>query len=138
MIKQLKTLVLAIGLVAGLGLASASFAAKPKEAAPAAAAPAPEAAAPAAASGATLLGRTVKMGVPLVTLECTTVEPPNTLWVATRSADTATASVMTPEFVRTARRPAASFPSAVEATSTAVGDFSATSCASTSALGATG
>ena len=49
MIKQLKTLVLAIGLVAGLGLASASFAAKPKEAAPAAAAPAPEAAAPAAA-----------------------------------------------------------------------------------------
>jgi len=49
MIKQLKTLVLAIGLVAGLSLANASFAAKPKEAAPAAApaaaAPAPEAAA---------------------------------------------------------------------------------------------
>ena len=38
MIKQLKTLVLAIGLVAGMGLASTSFAAKPKEAAPAAAA----------------------------------------------------------------------------------------------------
>jgi biopolymer transport protein ExbB len=54
MIKQLKTLVLAIGLVAGLSLASASFAAKPKEAAPAAApaaaAPAPEAAAPVAAT----------------------------------------------------------------------------------------
>jgi len=53
MIKQLKTLVLAIGLVAGLSLANASFAAKPKEAAPAAApaaaAPAPEAAAPMAA-----------------------------------------------------------------------------------------
>jgi len=49
MIKQLKTLVLAIGLVAGLSLASTSFAAKPKEAAPAAAAPAPAAeAAPAA------------------------------------------------------------------------------------------
>ena len=49
MIKQLKTLVLAIGLVAGIGLASTSFAAKPKEAAPAAAAPAPAAeAAPAA------------------------------------------------------------------------------------------
>jgi len=52
MIKQLKTLVLAIGLVAGLSLASASFAAKPKEAAPAAApaaaAPAPETAAPVA------------------------------------------------------------------------------------------
>ena len=43
MIKQLKTLVLAIGLVAGMGLASTSFAAKPKEAAPAAAAPAPAA-----------------------------------------------------------------------------------------------
>ena len=57
MIKQLKTLVLAIGLVAGMGLASTSFAAKPKEAAPAAAAPAPaapaaEAAAPAAAVAA--------------------------------------------------------------------------------------
>jgi biopolymer transport protein ExbB len=59
MIKQLKTLVLAIGLVAGLSMASTSFAAKPKDApaaAPAAAAPAapapaaaPEAAAPAAA-----------------------------------------------------------------------------------------
>ncbi len=49
MIKQLKTLVLAIGLVAGMGLASTSFAAKPKEAAPAASAPAPAAeAAPAA------------------------------------------------------------------------------------------
>ena len=54
MIKQLKTLALAIGLVAGMGLASTSFAAKPKEAAPApaAAAPAPEAAAPAAAPAA--------------------------------------------------------------------------------------
>ena len=54
MIKQLKTLVLAIGLVAGMGLASTSFAAKPKEAAPAAAAaPAPAAeAAPAAPAAA--------------------------------------------------------------------------------------
>ena len=52
MIKQLKTLALAIGLVAGLSLASTSFAAKPKEAAPAAAAPAPEAAAPVAAPAA--------------------------------------------------------------------------------------
>jgi biopolymer transport protein ExbB len=51
MIKQLKTLALAIGLVAGLSLASTSFAAKPKEAAPAAA-PAPEAAAPATAPAA--------------------------------------------------------------------------------------
>jgi len=54
MIKQLKTLALAIGLVAGLSLASTSFAAKPKEAAPAAAAPAPEAAAPAAAPAASV------------------------------------------------------------------------------------
>ena len=53
MIKQLKTLILAVGLVAGLGLASTSFAAKPKEAAPAAAAPAPAAeAAPAAPAAA--------------------------------------------------------------------------------------
>ena len=55
MIKQLKTLVLALGLVAGLSMASTSFAAKPKEApaaAPAAAAPAPEAAAPAAPAAA--------------------------------------------------------------------------------------
>jgi biopolymer transport protein ExbB len=55
MIKQLKTLVLAIGLVAGMGLAGNSLAAKPKEAAPAAAAPAapaPEAAAPAAPAAA--------------------------------------------------------------------------------------
>jgi len=51
MIKQLKTLVLAIGLVAGLSMASTSFAAKPKEA-PAAAAPAPAAAAPEAAAPA--------------------------------------------------------------------------------------
>jgi biopolymer transport protein ExbB len=58
MIKQLKTLALAIGLVAGLSLASTSFAAKPKEAAPAAAAPAPEAAAPAAAPAAAVAAPT--------------------------------------------------------------------------------
>jgi biopolymer transport protein ExbB len=52
MIKQLKTLVLAIGLVAGLGLAGSSFAAKPKEAAPAAAAPAAAPAAEAAPTAA--------------------------------------------------------------------------------------
>ena len=50
MIKQLKTLVLAVGLLAGIAMASSSFAAKPKEAAPATAtAPAPDAGAPAAA-----------------------------------------------------------------------------------------
>jgi biopolymer transport protein ExbB len=52
MIKQLKTLVLAIGLVAGLGLAGSSFAAKPKEAATAAAAPAAAPAAEAAPTAA--------------------------------------------------------------------------------------
>jgi biopolymer transport protein ExbB len=52
MIKQLKTLALAIGLVAGLSLASISFAAKPKEAAPAAAAAAPAPAAEAAPAAA--------------------------------------------------------------------------------------
>jgi biopolymer transport protein ExbB len=52
MIKQLKTLVLAIGLVAGMGLASSSFASKPKEAAPAAAAPAASAPAAEAAPAA--------------------------------------------------------------------------------------
>jgi biopolymer transport protein ExbB len=53
MFKQLKNLVFAIGLIAGLSLASASFAAKPKEVASAAApaaAPATEAAAPFAAA----------------------------------------------------------------------------------------
>jgi biopolymer transport protein ExbB len=53
MFKQLKNLVFAIGLIAGLSLASASFAAKPKEMASAAApaaAPATEAAAPVAAA----------------------------------------------------------------------------------------
>ena len=56
MIKQLKTLALAIGLVAGLSLASTSFAAKPKEAAPPAAAPAPAAeTAPAAAPTAAVV-----------------------------------------------------------------------------------
>ena len=53
MFKQLKNLVLAIGLIAGLSLASASFAAKTKEVASAAtpaAAPATEAAAPVAAA----------------------------------------------------------------------------------------
>ena len=91
-----------------------------------------------AASGATELPRTVKIGVPAVTFECTTVEPPNTDCVAVSEASMSTASVMTPESVRTARRPAASLPSAVEAISTAVGAFSATSCARTSAFGATG
>ena len=47
------------------------------------------------------------------------------------------ASVRIPEFVLTASRPAISLPSVVPATSTATGDVSATSCASSSAAGAT-
>ena len=66
----------------------------------------------AAATGAVEFGRTVKIGVPRVTEEWTTVLPPNTDCVATSSALTATASVMTPLSVRTASRPATSLPSA--------------------------
>mgnify|MGYP003342279841 CR=1 FL=1 len=43
------------------------------------------------------IGRTVMIGVPLVTRECTTVEPPKTLWVQVPSAAIATASVMMPD-----------------------------------------
>src|SRR5664280_2692964 len=88
-------------------------------------------------SGAVELGRTVKIGVPACTVDCTMVEPPKIDCVATRSAETATASVMIPDPVLTAVRPAISLPSMEEAASTAAGDFSATSWASTSALGAT-
>ena len=70
-----------------------------------------------AASGATELPRTVMTGMPVVTVECTTVEPPNTDCVATiapASDCTSTASVMTPEPIFSARRAAASLPSAVD------------------------
>ena len=77
------------------------------------------------------------IGVPSVTFDCTMTAPPKTFCVQVASAATATASVMTPESVRTPATPAISLPSAVEAISTAAGDFSATSAASTSALGRT-
>jgi hypothetical protein len=90
-----------------------------------------------AASGAVELGRTVMIGVPLVTFDCTMVEPPKIDCVATRSALTPTASVITPLSGLDRQRPAISLPSAVEVMSTAAGDFSVTSCASSSAFGAT-
>jgi hypothetical protein len=77
------------------------------------------------------------IGVPLVTFACTIVEPPKIDWVATRSALTPTASVITPLSALIARRPAISLPSALEVMSTAAGDFSVMSCASSSAFGAT-
>jgi hypothetical protein len=87
-------------------------------------------------SGGTELGRTVKIGVPVDTRDVTNTLPPNTDWSAIRSGLTPTASVITPDLVFTASRPATSLPSAVEASSTAAGPRSATSDASTSALGA--
>ena len=76
----------------------------------------------AAGTGGVEFGRTVKIGVPLVTLECTTVLPPKTLCVAMPSAEIPIASVITPELILIAKRPAVSLPSALDAMSTALGD----------------
>jgi len=92
---------------------------------------------PPVATASTELGRTVMMGVPLVTFDWTTVDPPKTLCVQVPSAAIPTASVMMPESVRTASRAAASLPSAVEATSTAAGARSATNWAKACAAGTT-
>ena len=98
-------------------------------------------AAPGDGSALTAFGRTAMTGVPLVTLECTVIAPPkfgcSTAGAPSSPAVTPVASVRIPEFVLTASRPAISLPSVVPATSTATGDFSATSCASSSAAGAT-
>ncbi len=70
------------------------------------------------------------IGVPVVTVERTTVEPPNTGCSAVMdapSAVTSVASVSTPEPVLMASRAAISLPSAPEASSTAAGLLSATS-----------
>ncbi len=81
------------------------------------------------------------IGVPRVTREWTTVEPPKMDCSATGPAPSAgvrsTASVISPEFVLTASLPAISLPSGVPATSTSAGAFSATSWASSAAVGAT-
>ena len=98
------------------------------------------AAGPSTASGVAELGLTVMIGVPLVTLACTVKPPAKTDCVVTGPLSpgwTSTASVMRPEAVRTASRPAISLPSAVEVSSTAVGAASSTRCASASTLGTT-
>ena len=73
--------------------------------------------APAAGWAAMAPTRTVMTGVPLTTVDSTTVDPPKTLCVATSSAPlpvTSTASVIRPEPRRTARRAAISLPSMVD------------------------
>ena len=93
-------------------------------------------AAPVAASGGVEFGRTVMIGAPVATFDCTMVEPPKIDWVATKPSATPTASVMMPLPVLMAVRAATSLPSGLDATSTAAGHFSAISAASTSARGA--
>src|SRR5215470_12287724 len=90
-----------------------------------------------AGSGAIAFGRTATIGIPARTRDCTMMAPPKIDCSATSPSSRPTASVSTPDPVLTASRPAISRPSAVLATSTAAGDFSATSAASSSALGAT-
>ena len=78
------------------------------------------------------------IGVPVVTVEWTTVEPPKTDCSATKPALTPTASVMMPEPVRTASRPAISLPSAVAGTSTpAAPDAWSSAACSAATFGAT-
>src|SRR4051794_39687682 len=77
------------------------------------------------------------MGVPVVTFECTMTAPANATWVAVPSAVISVTSVRKPLPVLTATRAATSLPSGEDGITTAAGDLSATSCASTSAFGAT-
>ena len=91
-----------------------------------------------AGSAATEFGRTVTMGVPVLTAEWTTVAPPNTDCSATilpSCSARPTASQSMPEFVLTASRPATSLFCPVEAISTAAGETWATRAARTSASG---
>jgi hypothetical protein len=82
-------------------------------------------------------------GVPEVTVAVTVWLPANTDCVVTGEASpssggcTSTASVMSPDPVRTATRAAISRASGVAGNSTAAGDVWCTSAASASALGAT-
>ena len=85
----------------------------------------------------TEFGRTVIIGVPWETFECTVVEPPKTNCVAVISAETSTASVIMPEPDLTAVRAATSLPNACDATRTAAGAWAAIICAKTSATAAT-
>ncbi len=88
-------------------------------------------------SGVIAFGRTVMIGVPVLTLDFTTIAPPKIDCSATRPSPMPTASVISPEPVLTASRPAISLPSAVLASSTAAGELEATRLASSSAFGAT-
>ena len=63
--------------------------------------------------------------------------PAKATWVAVPSAAISVTSVRKPLPVLTARRAAISLPSGEDGMTTAAGDFSATSWASTSAFGAT-
>jgi hypothetical protein len=95
------------------------------------------AAAPSAASGVAELGLTVMIGVPLVTLALTVKLPAKTDWVVVPSSATSTASVIRPESILMASRPAISLPSNVEGIRIAAGEVFWTSCWSASAFGAT-
>ena len=79
--------------------------------------------APSTASGVAELGLTVMIGVPLVTFAWTVKLPANTDCVVTGlpSWATSTASVIRPESILTARRPAISLPSPPDGISTAAG-----------------
>jgi hypothetical protein len=88
-------------------------------------------------AGVTEFGRMVMIGRPWVTLDLTIVEPAKTTWVAVPSAATSTASTSRPFSSLTARRPAISLPSWVEASSTTAGWTDLTSSATAVALGAT-
>jgi hypothetical protein len=77
------------------------------------------------------------IGVPAVTFDFTTIDPPKIDCSAVRLSSSPVASMITPELVLTASRPAISLPSPVPGSSTAAGDWLATRLASASATGAT-
>jgi hypothetical protein len=87
--------------------------------------------------GAVEFARTAMIGMPAATLDDTTTAPPKIGCSATRSAVTPTASVIRPLPILMASRAPTSLPSTLLGSSTAAGDLSATSCASTAAFGPT-
>ncbi len=94
---------------------------------------------PGAGSAETAPGRSATTGVPFRTVACTVTAPPKFWCVPTGDPSPAARSVTSariPDPVLTASRAAVSLDSFVPATSTAAGDFSFTSFASSSAAGA--
>src|SRR5664279_3042394 len=84
------------------------------------------------------LGRIEMIGTPVVTLYRTVYSPPKTDWVATTTPSTestSTASASSPEFNRTASRPAISRPSIVAGSSTAAGFAAAAAAAKPATCG---